>query len=247
MTGDRRDRTALRRMHCRHAYLVFTDLAQHRFLAAVRLGAKRCALEHLAEVIRLRFREAMMDRRRRENAAIAAAPADDHVGALLQQVDERVDAGHRDNSFGRVELRFGERRARVEAFDDGAATHASQQRLFVELRIEIANVEARQPMLRGKLADDSHVEIDAAVRAGVARRSDDHRHAEPPCREQHVLEVLRLPSERARRRVGTKRHRPDVIASRIGRDVIGLRRDASFEAFGAKRRKAKMSVRTNDA
>jgi hypothetical protein len=63
----------------------------------------------------------VVDRRRREHAAVAAAPADDHVGALLEQRDERVHARHRDDAVGRVELVLGERRMALEPGDDLAA------------------------------------------------------------------------------------------------------------------------------
>ena len=102
-------------------------------------------------------------------------------------------------------------------------------------------------MLRGELLDDLHVKVDAAVRAGVAGRPDDHRDAELSRREQHLLEVVRLPRERAGRRVGTERNRADVVAPGVGRNIVRSRRDTDPEALDAKRRKSEMAVWTNDA
>ena len=109
------------------SHVVRGDLAQHRLLAAVRLGAERRAFEHLAEVVRLVLGKAVMDRRRGEHAAVAAAPADDHVRALLQQLDERMHAGHRDDALGRVELGLGQRACAVEPRDRLAGAHAPPQ------------------------------------------------------------------------------------------------------------------------
>src|SRR5436190_23464316 len=102
-------------------------------------------------------------------------------------------------------------------------------------------------MLRGELLDDPHVEIDTAVRAGVAGGADDHGDAELPRREQHVLKVVRLPCEWAGRCVGPERHRADVIAPGVGGDIVRSRRDTDLEAPDAKRRKSEVAVRTTNA
>ena len=54
-----------------------------------------------------------------------------------------------------------------------------------------------------------------------------------PRREQHVLEIVRLPRERAGRGVGAQRHGADVVAAGIGRDVVRPRGDADPEALDA--------------
>ena len=92
-----------------------------------------------------------------------------------------------------------------------------------------------------------HVQVDAAVGAGVARRADDHRHAKLARGEQHQLEVVRLPRERARRRVGAERNRTDVVAAGIGGDAVGPRGDAELEALVPHRREAEMPVRADDS
>jgi len=79
----------------------------------------------------------------------------------------------------------------------------------------------------------SSEEIDTAVRAGIAGRTDDHRDAELPRREQHLLEVVHLPCEWAGRRVGAERHRANVIAPGVGCDIVRSRRDADPEALDA--------------
>ena len=99
------------------------DLAQHGLLAAIGLGAERRALEHLAEVVRLVFGKAVMNGRRGEHAAVAAASADDDVGALLEQPDERMHARHRDDALGGVELGLGQRRVAFEPGDRLARAH----------------------------------------------------------------------------------------------------------------------------
>ena len=96
--------------------------------------------------------KAVMDGGRREHATVAAAPADDHVGALRQQRDERMDAGHRDDPLRGVELGLGQRLLRLESRDRLAGAHAPPQVLLADLGVEVAELEARQPMLRGELA-----------------------------------------------------------------------------------------------
>ena len=59
----------------------------------------------------------MVYRGRREHRRIRTSPADDHVRTLAQQFDERVDARHRDNAFGGVELGLGQVRETVESGD----------------------------------------------------------------------------------------------------------------------------------
>ena len=85
-----------------------------------------------------------MDRRRGEHAAVAAAPADDHVGALLEQSDERMHARHRDDALGGVELGFGQRRVAFEPRDRLAGAHPAPQVLHVDLGIEVAEPERRE-------------------------------------------------------------------------------------------------------
>ena len=234
-------------MHCRHHDGVRGNLAQHRFLAPVRLGAERRALEHLAEVVRVVFGKAMMKRRRRKHAAVAAPPADDHVGALLEQLDEWMYARHRDYPLRGVELGFGQCRVALEPQYDLAGAHAASQVLATDLGVEVADLEFRQLMLRGKLPDDVHEEVDAAVGAGVAGRPDDHRHAQLPRGEQHVLQILGLPGERTGRGVGAERNRTDVVATGVGRDVVGTRRDAAPKALDPDGGESQVPVGADDA
>ena len=88
---------------------------------------------------------------------------------LLQQVDERMDARHGDDSFGRIELAFGERAVSVEPLHGFTGAHAPPQVFLVHFGVEEPELEALQRVLRGELLDDPHEEVDAAVRAGVAR------------------------------------------------------------------------------
>ena len=133
VAGDRRNGAALRRVHRGDLDGIGAHFAQHRLLAAVGLRAERRAFEDLAEVVRLVFRKAVMDRGRREHAAVAAAAADDDVRTLLQQRDEGMDAGHRDDSLGRIELRFGERRVTLEPGDLLARAHPAAQVFLARL------------------------------------------------------------------------------------------------------------------
>ena len=84
--------------------------------------------------------KAVVDRRRREHATVAAAPADDHVGALPQQLDERMHAGHRDDPFGGVELGLGQRLMRFESRDRFARAHPPPQVLLADLGIEVTDI-----------------------------------------------------------------------------------------------------------
>ena len=82
------------------------------------------------------LRKSVMDRRCGEHAAVAAAPADDHVGALAQQLDERMHAGHRDDPLRRVELGLGQRLVRLESRDRFTGAHARPQVLLADFGIE---------------------------------------------------------------------------------------------------------------
>src|SRR5689334_9237069 len=127
-----------------------------------------------------------------------------------------MNARHCDDALGRVELALAQWRARVETLDGLTRTHASPQVLLRDFGIEVAHVEGRKLMLFSKLLDDPHVKIDPAVRPRVAGRADDHRHPDLTGGEEHLLQVVSLPSERTGGRVGAERNRTDIIATRIG-------------------------------
>ena len=247
VAGDRGDRAALLGQHCRDLDIVHRDLAKHRLLRGVRLGTERGAFQKLAGEIGQRRRKAAADRRRREDRAIAAAPADDHVGVGIEQFNIGVDARDRDDMAGSIERRKVERRPPVEPFDSLAGEHAAPQFRRRDLRIEIAQAKLRQAMLRGDVADHRDEQIDAAVAAGVARRADDHRHAEPARSEQHRFQILVLPLPRARRDVGSERPGADVAGAGIGADHIRLGGAADREAAGLDRREAEMPIRAQKA
>ena len=200
-------------MHGGHVDGVGGDLAHHRLLAAVWLGAEGGAFEHLAEIVGKAFREAAADRRRGEDRAVGRAAADDDVAALVEQIDVRVNAGHRHDAVGGVELALAQVGAAVETLDRRAGAHLAADVLLVHLGIEPAEAKGRQSMLGRQFLDDRHIAVDAAVGAGVAGRADDHGHANASGGEQHLLEILPLPAERAGRRVGTQRHGSDVVAA----------------------------------
>src|SRR6185503_2465942 len=244
--GDGGNGAALIRMHRSHPHLVGGHFAEHGFLAAIRLGAERGAFEDLAQVIGLRLRKAVVDRRRGENAAVGAAPADDHVGALLQELEERMNAGHGDDPLGRIQFNFRQILVRIQAQDALARPHLPAHVLLVDFGIKVAELEAPQAVLLGELLDDAHVEIDAAVRAGVAGRTDNTRRAGGARGEQHLLEVVRLPREGTGRSVAAERDRADVVAPGVRRDVVGARSDAELEALDADRCETEVAVRTDD-
>ena len=100
-------------------------------------------------------------------------------------------------------------------------------------------------MLAGEIPDDADKQIDAAVAAAVARRADDHRHAETARREQHLLQFVDLPLARTRRDIGAERARPDIARPGIRADHIRLAAASYAEATGLDRRKAEMAVRTD--
>ena len=192
--------------------------------------------------------KAVMDRRRGENAAVAAAPADDDVGAASSSLMNgctpaiaTIRSVASSSASVSASIAFQPR-------DRFTGTHASPQVLPADLRVEVAELESRQTRASAaRSLDDPHVEVDAAVGAGVARRADDHRHPELARRQQHVLEIVRLPGARARRGIGPERNRADVVAAGVGRDAVRPRRDAKPEAFDADRRKTQVPVRADDA
>jgi hypothetical protein len=157
-----------------------------------------------------------------------------------------MDVGHRDDAVRRVELGFGKRRARVQSLDDVALQHAGAQVVLAHVRVEIAELERREPMLFGETLDDAHEEVDAAPGAGVSRRPYDHRHAEFARGEQHLLEIVGLPRDGTGRDIAPQRHGPDVVAAGVGRNVIRTRRDPELETSGAYGCETQMSVGTDD-
>jgi hypothetical protein len=72
--------------------------------------------------------------------------------------------------------------------------------------MEIAELEARQPM--PSAISRITTNRSTGCWAGVARGADDHRHTDPARREQHLLEIVRLPRQRAGRRIRGERSRP---------------------------------------
>src|SRR6266436_9862472 len=83
MACDRSDRAALLGQQSSDLDIIHRDLAEHRFLAGIGLSAERGAFEHLAVEIGEPVWKAAPDGRRGKDRTIAAAAADDHVGALV--------------------------------------------------------------------------------------------------------------------------------------------------------------------
>jgi hypothetical protein len=248
VAGDGGDRATLLRTHGRDLHVLHRDLAQDRLLAAIRFGAEGGALHHLAQVIGEAFGEAGAERGRGEEYAVAAAAADDDVGALVEQLDVGMDAGHRDHVVGGVESVRIEVGTIVEPLDGLAAVHGGAQPILGDARVEVAQPERRQVVLGGQLLDDADEEINAAVAAGVAGRADDHDGAGPPCGEQHVLQVVRLPVERAGEPgVAAERDRTDVAASGVRDDEVRIMLQTEAEAGGSQRRVTEMPVGAQEA
>src|SRR5262249_29877437 len=159
-------------------YIVHRNLPEHRFFAGVRLGAKRGAFEHLAVEIGEALRKALADSRRGKDRTIAAAAADNHVSALIEELDVRVDACHGDDAVGRVQGGEIEGRPPVEPRDRVAGCDAPSQRILAPLRMEITDTKPGQPVLEGKVPDNADEQIDPAVSGGVPGRADNHWYAE---------------------------------------------------------------------
>src|SRR5690606_3868463 len=106
--------------------------------------------------------------------------------------------------------------------------------------------EGCQTVLCGDVADDLHIHVDAAVRAGVAGRADQHGNADAARGEQHFLEVMLLPGARACTAVIAERHGADVVAAGVGGDEIGAGFHREAEAFGLEGREAQVAVRADD-
>ena len=88
------------------AHILGGDLAKNGFLRAIGFGAEGCAFQHLAEIIGQRLGKAMMNGRGREHGTVAAAAADDHLRALLQQRQVRMHPGHGDDAVRGGEFGF---------------------------------------------------------------------------------------------------------------------------------------------
>src|SRR5262249_35902726 len=205
--GHRGHGAALLRQHGRDLDVLHRDLAHDRFLPGVRLGAEGRALHDLAVEVGERLRVPLPDRGRREDGAVAAAPADDDVRPQVQQLDEGVHPGQGDDVVGGVELGQRQVRPPVEAAHGVAGPDASAYQLLRDLGVEIAELEAGDPVALGQRLDDVHVAVDPAVAAGVPRRSDHHRQSEAAGADQHDLDVVRLPGGRAHAGGGPQPHR----------------------------------------
>ena len=198
MPGDGRDGTALLGQHGRDLDIVHRDLAQHRLLGTIGLGAERGAFEKRAVQIGQCLGKTAADCGRREKRAVAAATTGDDVGALVEQADVGVDAGHRDDPVGPLERGDIEGWPLIESGDRIAGSDAAVQNVPGDFGIEVAHAELLQAAFAGKFLNDSDEQIDPAVGAGIARRADDHRHVEAARRGQHRLEIVSLPLQRAR-------------------------------------------------
>ncbi|MNV12912.1 hypothetical protein D3C71_1035360 [compost metagenome] len=243
----RRDGAALLGVHGRDPHVFMADLAEHGLLAAVGLGAERRALQDLAQVVGLIGRETVVQRRGGKDRRIRTAPADDHIGAGLQQLQVGLHARHRHDAVRGVQLRFNQIGIAVQARDGGAGAHLAAHELRVDFGIEVADLEGLQAMLLRQFLDDADIQVDPAVRAGVARGSDDHRHALRARGQQHLLQVVALPGFGAGGGVGAQGHGTDIVAARIGGDVIGLPTHAGLETLGTQGREAQVSIRTNNS
>src|SRR3546814_14694301 len=91
-----------------------------------------------AEVVGKAFGETAGQRRSGEDRAVAAASADDDVGALAEQLHEGVHAGHGDDAVGGVELFLAEIGKAVEALHHVAGAHLGAQPLALPPGLEVA-------------------------------------------------------------------------------------------------------------
>ena len=190
--------------------------------------------------------KAVVQRRRGKQCRIRAATANDHIGALSQQFDERMHAGHRHDAFRGIEFGLGQIRIAVQAADRTAAAYGFSHALLGDFRIKIAQPERRQLMFFGQRLDHADVHVYAAVRAGVARRADDHGHTQLAGSQQHVLKILPLPGLGAGGGIRAQRDRADIVTARIGRNIVRAGLNAQLKTFGSQRRKAEVAVRADD-
>ncbi len=127
MAGDRGDGAALVGMHRGDMHAAIDDFAQHGLLRTIGFGAERGAFQYLAEIVRQRLGMPLVHRCRREDRRIAAASADDHIGAAVEQRHERMHAGHRHDARGLVQFGLGQRRPSIQALDRIARTDLGAQ------------------------------------------------------------------------------------------------------------------------
>ena len=220
--------------------------AEDTLLAHEGLGGERRALQHLAQVVRAGFGKARADRRRREEAGVARPAGDDHVGALAERLDDRLDPHHRDQPIRAREHRGREVGSAVEALDPDAASKPPGYLVTAHLGEDRGQIEGREPVAPRQLADDLGVLVHAAIGARVGCRADDHRHAESASGQQHQLEVVPLPLFGATVLVRAERLRADVAASRVGHDRVGPAGHADLEAASLDRREPEVARRRED-
>ena len=153
------------------------DRADHGLLAHERLGDERGALDHLAHVIGERLRKARVYARRGGEIDVPAAPGDDHVRAHVEELQERMHAGDRDDARGVVYLLRLEVGKAAEPGYLLPRGHLALQVVLADLGIEVADLELRDAVLGRQLLDDPDELVHPAVGARVPGRADDERDA----------------------------------------------------------------------
>jgi len=181
-----------------------------------------------------------------KDRAVAAAPGDDHLGARLEHVADRLRAHDGDDAVGAVERGRVAVGAAVETPDRGAVLEAPPDVVDGDLGVDRGQPERPEAMLGDDLPDQPHVLIDPAVGARVRGRAEDQRDAETSGREQHRLDVVALPDLVGGRPVRAQRIRSDVGAAGVGDDEIGRGRAAALEARPLERRRAEVARRGDD-
>ena len=236
--GGRGHRAALVGVVGHDADVLLRDLADHGLLAHERLGHERGALDHLAHVVGERLGEAGADARGGREADVAAAAADDHVAAHVEQPDEGVHAGHGDDARGLVDFLRGQVREPAQPRKPLPRPQLAVQVVGVHLRVEIAHLEAGHPVLLGDAPHHVHEQAHPAVAAGVPGRADDERDPAPARGRQEELDLLL--GEVAHADVLAEVDRARVGAAPVGHEVVRAAFHAAVKALGGRRGRAEV-------
>ena len=89
--------------------------------------------------------------------------------------------------------------------------------------------------------------INPAIGAGIAGRTYHHGNRELSCTDQHGLDVMLLPGDRAHAGIRPERHRPAIATTGIAGYHVWLCGNADLEAAELRGCKAQMPVRAENA
>ena len=172
-------------------------------------------------------------------------PRDDHVRAHVEELQERVHAGDRDDARGLVYLLRLEVREAAEPGYLLSRGHLALQVVLADLGIEIADLEFRDAVLAASSLMMPDELVHPAVAARVPGRADDERDAALARGRQEQLQLLAR--EMSQGDVLAQVDRSGIRAAAVGDDVIGAGFHAEMKALRAGGRRPEMPGRDEHA